>query len=240
MSILSRPAPPSRPPHTAALAGVRNDDSSPQSSNHPWRRPLAVFVFVALPFFVSACAAHQDFPSPHELANPGVDVRPYGVTSKATTSAWQPPRQPAAAALHAFEQGQRAIQAGRYKQAAAWLERAIAVEGTQAAYYLWLGRTYGYQAQHAPSGEQFFLARKVRKSLEKAVELNPDLVEARVDLLAFYLQAPSLLGGSIEKAKLQAAEIAKRDPDQGLQAWQRCHHAEQQGTPLFVLHSQGG
>jgi tetratricopeptide (TPR) repeat protein len=142
--------------------------------------------------------------------------------------------------VRAFEQGQSELQAGRYPQAAAWLERAIEFDGTSATYYLWLGRTYGYQAQHAQSGEQFFLARKVRKSLEKAVELNPDLVEARVDLLSFYLQAPSLLGGSVEKAKLQAAEIAKRDPAQGKRAWQQCQNAEQRGVPLFVLSSSGG
>jgi tetratricopeptide (TPR) repeat protein len=169
-----------------------------------------------------------------------VDIVQQDVDEKATASALQTPMRPATTALRAFEQGQSELQARHYQQAAAWLERAIAFDGTQANYYLWLGRTYGYQAQHAPSGEQFFLARKVRKCLEKAVELNPDLVEARVDLIAFYLQAPSLLGGGVDKAKLQAAEIAKRDPAQGKLAWQHCQNAEQTEVPLFVLSSSGG
>jgi hypothetical protein len=51
--------------------------------------------------------------------------------------------------------------------------------------------------------------------LEKAVELNPDNIEARFDLLEYYLQAPAFLGGDAAKAQAQAAEIAKRNATAG-------------------------
>ena len=240
MWSLSLPAPPSRRPHDASGALVLKDDSRRQSLKQRRRRLASVSALVVLPLLVSACAARQALRSPQAPGQPVVDAVPQEVDKKATTAAVQTPVRPATPALHAFEQGQRELQAHHYPQAAAWLARAIAFDGTHATYYLWLGRTYGYQAQHAPAGAQFFLARKVRTCLEKAVELNPELVEARVDLLSFYLQAPSLVGGGVEKAKLQAAEIAKRDPAQGKRAWQHCQNAEQHGGPLFVLGSRGG
>jgi len=96
-------------------------------------------------------------------------------------------------AVDAFARGQEALQAGRYENAIALFDQAIQLDATNALYYLWLGRAYGYQAEQTKVGEQFFLARQVRKNLEKAVTLNPDLIEARLDLLTYYLQAPSLL-----------------------------------------------
>ena len=199
----------------------------------------AAFALLGLLILVSACATRFEVRSPHEPEKSVVDAMQYEVDKKATASALQAPRQPTTSALRAFEQGQSELQAHRYQQAAAWLERAIEFDGTHANSYLWLGRTYGYQAQHAASGEQFFLARKVKKCREKAVELDPELVDARVALMSFYLQAPSLVGGSIERAKLQAAEIAKRDPEQGKLAWQQWQNTEQQEDSFFGRSSRG-
>ena len=51
-------------------------------------------------------------------------------------------------------------------------------------------------------GEAFFLARKVKEHFEKAVALNPDNIEARFDLLEYYLQASyRWLVGAVTKAK---------------------------------------
>ena len=130
----------------------------------------------------------------------------------------------------AFARGQVALHAQQYAQAVAWFERAVHLEARNAAYHLWLGRAYGHQARQASAGEQFFLARKVRRHLEQAVTLNPDSLAARLDLMEYYLQAPSLLGGSPEKAHQQAAEIGNRDAQQGALARQRCQEVETQGS----------
>jgi hypothetical protein len=66
---------------------------------------------------------------------------------------------------------------------------------------------------------QPFLAWKVKEHFERAVTLDPGNLAARADLMEYYLKAPGFLGGSEEKARAQAAEIAARDAQQGLQAW---------------------
>jgi tetratricopeptide (TPR) repeat protein len=51
--------------------------------------------------------------------------------------------------------------------------------------------------------------------LQKAVELDPANVEARVSLAGYYLNAPSIAGGSKKKARQQAEEIVKYDEVRG-------------------------
>ena len=50
---------------------------------------------------------------------------------------------------------------------------------------------------------------------ERAVELNPDNLDARMGLLQFYQMAPGIMGGSKDKAKEQAEAIKQRNPYQG-------------------------
>lgn len=138
-------------------------------------------------------------------------------------------------AADAFTRGQQALEGRQYEKAIALFDQAIKLDTMNALYYLWLGRAYGHQAEQTKASGQFFLARQVRKNLEKAVTLNPDLIEARLDLLTYYLQAPSLLGGGIEKAQAQAEEITKRDPHQGARARQQCQRAEEEGASLLAI-----
>ena len=51
--------------------------------------------------------------------------------------------------------------------------------------------------------------------LKQAVELDPANVEARVTLAGYYLNAPSIAGGSKKKAREQAEEIVKYDEVRG-------------------------
>ena len=127
----------------------------------------------------------------------------------------------------AYYLGRLAFESKQYDQALTWLEKAVQLDSGNSEYHRWLGRTYGQQAQHA-GGEAFFLARKVKIHLEKAVELNPGNIEARFDLLEYYLQAPPFLGGGSARAKEQAEEIAKHDAAAGREAWRRCEQEEAQ------------
>ena len=47
------------------------------------------------------------------------------------------------------------------------------------------------------------------------MELDPNRIDARGGLAAFYAMAPGFWGGSMDKARAQAAEIAKRDAMRG-------------------------
>jgi tetratricopeptide (TPR) repeat protein len=47
------------------------------------------------------------------------------------------------------------------------------------------------------------------------VQLDPDYLDARAGLMQFYLLAPGLLGGSVDKPREQAAEVRRRNPYRG-------------------------
>jgi tetratricopeptide (TPR) repeat protein len=55
----------------------------------------------------------------------------------------------------------------------------------------------------------------VKSEFERAVALDPKMVDARMGLVDFYSIAPGIMGGSIDKAKEQAAEISKLNPLRG-------------------------
>ncbi len=80
---------------------------------------------------------------------------------------------------------------------------------------LWLGRTYGRKAQAANIFRNPGLAKKYQKYFEKAVELDGDNLEARADLMQYYMQAPGSMGGSDSKVLEQAQAIRLRDKLQG-------------------------
>ena len=104
---------------------------------------------------------------------------------------------------------------GRDDKAAAQFEKAAKLEPASALYQFWLGRVYGEQAQKANVLRQPSLAKRVREHFERAVALDSNYVDARNGLVQYYLQAPGFMGGSIDKARAQAAEITKRNPYRG-------------------------
>jgi tetratricopeptide (TPR) repeat protein len=99
--------------------------------------------------------------------------------------------------------------------AAEWLEKAAALAPRRSDVYLWLGRAYGQAAVGASVFRQPGLAKKTRAAWEKAVALDPNNLDARDSLIQFYLLAPGFMGGGVDKAREQAAEIRKRDAIRG-------------------------
>lgn len=69
---------------------------------------------------------------------------------------------------------------------------------------MWLGRAYGMKASHANPLIAFGLARKVHYAFERAVQLDPNNIEAMNDLGEFYVQAPAIVGGGLDKGRALA------------------------------------
>src|SRR5262249_27349815 len=92
-----------------------------------------------------------------------------------------------------------------------WFEKAAELDPGSSEKHQWLGRCLGFIAARGNLFRQTSIAPKIKRAFERAVELDPDNVEARLDLLEFYIQAPGIMGGSHEKARAQAGEIARRD-----------------------------
>jgi tetratricopeptide (TPR) repeat protein len=111
-----------------------------------------------------------------------------------------------------IDQGRAAMNRNDADAAAALFEKAVAQNPKSAEAHYLLGTAYGSQAQKASIFGQASLAGKTKDEFEKAVELDPALLDARFGLIQFYAMAPGIMGGSYDKAFAQAAEIKKHDP----------------------------
>lgn len=114
-----------------------------------------------------------------------------------------------------FHLGRIAEEQDRHSEAVDWYEKALKINDTSATYHFWLGSATGALAQRASKIKQPFLARKVKGAFERAVQLDPQMLEPRYGLVDFYTMAPGVMGGSKEKARQQAEEIKKLHPFRG-------------------------
>ncbi len=105
-------------------------------------------------------------------------------------------------AYYAIEQWDNAVKYG---------ERAVALSGDNAMDHLWLGREYGEKAAASNPLSAASLARKTKSEFELAVKLDPANVQAHADLAEYYTDAPPIMGGGVDKARDQAAQVAKYD-----------------------------
>jgi tetratricopeptide (TPR) repeat protein len=92
--------------------------------------------------------------------------------------------------------------------------QACAEKRPQAICSYAIGRVYGQQAMTASVFKMPGLAAKTKEQFVKAVELDPQLFEARIALAQFYLIAPGFAGGSLAKARELAGEVQARQPEQ--------------------------
>jgi tetratricopeptide (TPR) repeat protein len=108
--------------------------------------------------------------------------------------------------------------AGKAEPAIAAAQKATQLAPGNAQAFFLLGNAYGMRIGQVGMLSKMGIAPKLRDAFERTVQLDPGQLEARGDLISYYLQAPSMLGGGIEKARAQAVEIGKRDAAQGLLA----------------------
>ena len=114
--------------------------------------------------------------------------------------------------------GQCHFMQGDYKQAGEAFEKALALAPRSSELHRLLGNVYGRRAE---TGSVFTApgnARKAHQYFEQAVELDPNNREAVANLFEYYLEAPGILGGGIDKAETLAKRIATLDLPAG-------HHA---------------
>jgi Flp pilus assembly protein TadD len=108
--------------------------------------------------------------------------------------------------------GKNYFMLGDYKKAIEFFEKALASSPNSSEYELWLGRAWGRRAETSGWLLAGVEASRARQCFERAVGLDPHNREARNDLFDFYLNAPSILGGGLEKAAASAKTIARERP----------------------------
>ena len=105
--------------------------------------------------------------------------------------------------------GKACFRQGQYRQAVADLEKAVGQDSLNSDYYDWLGRAYGRLAEGSSFLSALGYAKKTVRAFERAVELGPSNLEALSDVFEYYLQAPGMVGGGLDKAET----IARRFGD---------------------------
>lgn len=136
----------------------------------------------------------------------------------------------------AYYLGRLAMRAGEPETAVKHFKKAVDLDGKQAAYHLELGGAYGMKAQKAGLLSKMSLAGKARDALEKAVELEPNNLDARIGLMQYYSQAPGIVGGGMDKALAQAEEVARIDPARGRSAKAGLFAREKRYEEAFALY----
>ena len=114
-----------------------------------------------------------------------------------------------------FLLGRLAFWDGRTDDAFDHFEKSAKFSPQNADYYWWLAQMYGQKAIKASIFRKPGHARNTKKSLEKAIALDPDHIGARLRLMGYHLYAPGILGGKKEEAQNQADQIKMRDPIRG-------------------------
>jgi tetratricopeptide (TPR) repeat protein len=89
---------------------------------------------------------------------------------------------------------------------------ATELQPNNSGFHRWLGRIYGQKAERAtlPIG----LALKTRDEFHRAAALAPTDANAGIDVAEYYLEAPGMMGGGVDKAREQAKIIGKVSPAQ--------------------------
>ena len=108
--------------------------------------------------------------------------------------------------------GRIAFENGEFEHAKDYLTQSVALEPNSSDEYYWLGRTYGELAQRANLFKQASYASSIHKYFQLAVDADSKNVTALRGLFTFYILAPSIMGGSLEKAEATLKNIRTLSP----------------------------
>lgn len=134
-----------------------------------------------------------------------------------------------------FYLGWTAFRQNQPAESAKLLEKATALDGTKSVYFRVLGDACVEMIQRASFFAKAGWARRSLTAYDKAVALDPDDLDARSARLNYYWHAPGIAGGSMDKARAEAREIAKRDPVRGAQALADLNVAEKKYAEAFAV-----
>lgn len=110
---------------------------------------------------------------------------------------------------------QQYLDSGQFEQAYELLDTLVERSPNDAQVHYWRGAAAGMLAANASMFKAGRYAKVVRSSFEKAIDLDPDYLDAYQGLISFHLQAPGIVGGSKKKAMALAKQLSDIAPVEG-------------------------
>jgi tetratricopeptide (TPR) repeat protein len=172
-----------------------------------------VFGLVCVVLLITGCAGKQTATQRQRGIQYFDDERYEEAKTEFEVLVAEEPVDPTAAAYL----GRIALENNESDKAIERLEKAVALEETNADFHFWLAQAFVQKIQKVSFMERGTLAPKFTQALEKAIQLDPKHVDAKIYLASFYLNAPPIAGGSATKAGELAEEIKPLDPERGHQ-----------------------
>jgi tetratricopeptide (TPR) repeat protein len=123
------------------------------------------------------------------------------------------------------QRGHDAIARGEPEKAVELFEKAVALKPNDAGYHYRLATAELQAGMRAGMFAAMSMLPKAKAELDRAIQLDPNLMAARFALLEIYVSAPAMAGGSESGALEQATEIRKRNAIDGHRAFARIHTA---------------
>jgi tetratricopeptide (TPR) repeat protein len=124
-----------------------------------------------------------------------------------------------------IQSGRDAITHGDPEKAMEFFEKAVALKPNNADYQYRLANATLQAGVRASMFSAMSMLPKAKAELQRAIQLDPNLIAARFALLEVYVSAPAFAGGSESGALEQATEIRKRDAIDGHRAFARVYTA---------------
>ena len=126
----------------------------------------------------------------------------------------------------AYYLGQLALDRDDSDQAVKWLEQAVVLAPDKSTYFLALGDAYSIAVNKVGVFSKAGVAEKCLAAYDQSVATDPDNLDARARRVEYYRHAPGFVGGGMDKAYAEAAEIRKRDAVRGAEAFGTLYIAE--------------
>jgi tetratricopeptide (TPR) repeat protein len=105
------------------------------------------------------------------------------------------------------------LQEQRWSDAIKSCQAAVKLEPDNSNYHLWLARAIGEKADRVSFITAFRMAKQIHQEFETAAKLGPHNANALSDLGEFYVDAPGIVGGGIDKAEPVAQQLEAFAPD---------------------------
>jgi len=132
-----------------------------------------------------------------------------------------------------YSAGLFACDAGDWEKALSLEGKALASDPNDARYQYGWGSANGVAALKGGLFSKLGYAKKCLAAYRRAAELDPRNLKYHGALLNYYQQAPGFVGGDVDQAYGQAAEIGKIDPELGRQAFTQLYLGEKKPELAF-------